>query len=638
MMSLLFQSNPFLPNPISYLLSLIGLVILFYMVGRVLLNRIVSIGENTDFSTSTISSIMVGITIVLPIFAILWTKGNSIMWIALCVWIGCLFFTRKTRKTPLNFKVEQLLPLFRFVALIILCFCASYWLFFVRSGGLIFADQIYYGNVAADILQNHIESSSFLPDNHAASMYHWGDIWMSVFPSYCLRLKPLYALCLITYPFFAALCIAALYCVSKRIIPNASRLESIALGITFLIFTPIASIIIGWNLVLAENPKNFLIAAFLLWGMLLWLSDQKRLAILSLLLVVPFYSVLAPGALTLAFVLSLYLEYEEKRSIKQINFISLLPSVLVGVFFLLFYMFQSSVNSGSGSGIVALYNGNMMYNIFSFFIKRSLYVPYVLAPITILSLLVKNIRVRCIAAKWEFICLYLSCVVAALVGGVVRQYNLDGGQIYTNFADIISLIISYFGFMALIGYVKAVCHYRFLIYVPLLFVVYGFIWHVRDGSKVYLKSDFDCQEIETFSSIVDMIDENEQFGYIRNYSLEENFNTQKTRIDMFFPLDKLVHVIPNGYYHPYCLSVLDRPMDIQSKWDDSEKSALYQYRERLIQEGEYESDEMCVLNFVKDYKIDYLVVEYGAELLSVLNGSKLVLRGRDGSALYRVNY
>lgn len=125
-------------------------------------------------------------------------------------------------------------------------------------------------------------------------------------------------------------------------------------------------------------------------------------------------------------------------------------------------------------------------------------------------------------------------------------------------------------------------------------------------------------------------------GYYRNYRLEENFNTHKSRIRMFYPMDKMPHLVDNGYYAPYCLSALDIPDDLEPRWNEKKESELFKYMEQMKKNGSYTDDVKTILSFIKNRDIRYIVVENGCELPYYLEDDVVTIY--DGSdKVYKVN-
>jgi hypothetical protein len=122
-------------------------------------------------------------------------------------------------------------------------------------------------------------------------------------------------------------------------------------------------------------------------------------------------------------------------------------------------------------------------------------------------------------------------------------------------------------------------------------------------------------EKETYLSLKSIFDENpaKELGYFRNYTLPENHNNPKTEYDLYFPMDRMVHILPKGY-HPYCLSVYDIPSDIDPGWNNMAESELRQYGVKQIEENSEYPTSLIIDSFIDQRSINYIIVEKGAAL------------------------
>lgn len=98
---------------------------------------------------------------------------------------------------------------------------------------------------------------------------------------------------------------------------------------------------------------------------------------------------------------------------------------------------------------------------------------------------------------------------------------------------------------------------------------------------------------------------------------------------MFYPMDKMPHLVDNGYYAPYCLSALDIPDDLEPRWNEKKRSQLYKYIEQMKMDGSYINEDEAILSFIDNKNIRFIVVESGCKLPRYLEGNVVLIYDGD---------
>ena len=127
-----------------------------------------------------------------------------------------------------------------------------------------------------------------------------------------------------------------------------------------------------------------------------------------------------------------------------------------------------------------------------------------------------------------------------------------------------------------------------------------------------------------------------QFAYIRNYNTTEHQNSQYCRLNIYYPLSKLPHVIPSGYYSAYCLSIFDLPSNTEPRFDERKMSEFWNY----VQDYQIKKSNLTIsefaLNFIRDKKINFVIVEKYAITPKYITDNSILLNQYDGNRIYKM--
>lgn len=627
----------FLPNIFLYFLVAISVLLCTYGVGRLLVQLCPEWKGENELS-NTFSSFMIGSIMLIGTFALIWTRGNSI-YLLLPIIVLLYLWWRKSDKPynpQLDYKKESI-----YVGMSVVIFSAFfalfYYLLFVRSNGEVFFDLIYYADVTKDMVTYHHESI-LRTDVSIAQPYHWHEHWLTAVVTNTFSLNYLYVLCLITYPLFLMFCVLGFSALS-------SHFKSIPISLCFcfgllgVVFWNISSLLTPWHGEAIINlPKSYIMSSGVLWGTTLFLQKRTNQAFAAWMLICAMYSPLIPGILTLIVLLSwAYYANKEELFIKALFNKYTIGAVIVAACILVFYTLQPKVVE---SEIILKQGDNWITNILLFTVKRLVRPIAIMLPIFCLSYLVyfrKN-RQYWREYVWVSVCVLLSSFVAIIVAALAKQIQLDGGQIATNFYDTICRAYVFSSLIGIVAYLFHIVNKTYLyISIPLFLVLFSMhvVMHVNDNLNI-TKGEISIEEQEQYRIIKDHISSHPvcAMGYVRNYNVLENKNSHKSRHDLVFPMVKLAHVIPDGYYRPYCLSVFDLPEDLDPLWNDSQESNLFQFARKY--DASYGTDKI-IYEFVRVNGINYIVVEKNAELPACFLNDAQLIAAYNGDRLYEIN-
>ena len=627
----------FLPNIFQYYLVALLVLICLYGIGRLIVQLYPEWKGENELS-NTFTCYVIGSIMQIGTFALIWTRGNSI-YLLLPITIVLYLWWRKSDqpyKPQLDFK-KECIYFGVSIAIFTAIYALFYYLLFVRSNGDIFFDLIYYEDSSRELITYHHESI-FRDDISIAQPYHWHEHWLTAIVTYIFSLNYLYVLCLVTYPFFLMLCICGFAA-------HSSHYKSIpiclcfCLGLLGIVFWNISSLLTPWHGEAMINlPKSYIILSGALWVTMLLVQNRISLVIISLIMMCAIYSSLIPGVLTLTVLWSWVYYAHQKKSLSQTVFNKYaIGAVVVAIFIIIFYGLQPKVLE---TDLIFKHGDNWVKDAMMFIVKRIARPIAIMAPIFCLSYLIYFRKNRQYWSQyvWVSVSILISCVAAITIGAFVRQIQIDGGQIANNYYENICKLYVFCSLIGILAYLCAKINKAyFYVTIPLLTILYSLhvVAHVNDNLNI-VKGEISIEEQEQYRIIKDHISSHPVLatGYVRNYNVPENKNTHKSRHDLVFPMVKLAHVIPDGYYRPYCLSVFDVPEDLDPLWNDSQESNLFQFSRKY--EASLETDEI-ISKFVRAYGINYIVVEKDAELPACFDDNSQLVAAFDGDRLYEIN-
>lgn len=596
------------------------------------------VNKDKEFSPERYNRILLlGLVSVLPIFALIITRGRSILFIALALLVIYCICNRKTSKHPFEYrkKYGNATLIVTYALLGIFCYLFTYWLFFVHTGGNIFCDQYFYANVSANLIDSHTECTDLVNANSMANPYHYGDLWLTAFGVRLFEGNAVFMLICISYSIFLYLTLTAAINTISKLFKENGLLPIIIYAFAFLFFTPIVSFFYPWGDTI--NVSKYLVLSFFFWTTAGYLLDRDyESAAFCSLLSIPFYSTVAPGVLVFTFLLG-WATSEKKGTFKRLLNKSSILSVAVFLAYCIFYLLNKAPGADE---TVTVQPGNIWTNTILFTIKRSLRIIILMIPSFVALLFLYHHTNKKYPKEYLRITLIIliSVIISNTISGFIRNFHIDGGQIATNYYTTAGWIFIYISFLTAMNIAIqgirtkrkersaiSLCSIITLLYVGYFFLTQHSTFSFRETSEeeteayALLKKEFEGKKDLTF-------------GYFRNYEIDENHNTQKTRSYMFFPMERIALVKSDGKYFAHCLSSLDLPDDTQPIWDDHKGTGIYHYCETHPEI----SDEQCIGEYIMATNIDYIIIENGATLPKFLEEKVKRICSYDGNICYAV--
>ena len=541
-----------------------------------------------------------------------------------------LYKKKSEHKYKLTFTKSELFTLVSVYALFLGLFAFSYYLFFVRGGGNLFEDFMFYANASKVLSASHIESTNLFVDQISPNIYHYGELWFNSLWANLFAANHLHVLVLVTNSYLCSLIILAAISLVQHYL-KSKLIIAFFLAILLLIFNPIITFAVSYQLPIATHPKFFVIAIFTLFAVLQFVKGEKFLSFCILLLLIPFNSLLAPGILSGLFFFTIIHKIREKgftfNSFVNKHTVFLLTILL---FFVIFYGLRSYLSDNHFEA-TPIRGDVIKYSLEA--IARGLFYTVVrVIPAVIILWFLKRRKNQNTTIYFDMIIAgVIGGIFSAIAGGLFSNYHIDGLQISTNYNGVVIGIIIFTCLLFLLS--KIDIRIVWIVSITLL-IINSFVL----STDIYIKSDTTKAEIEFYKQVQSRFKQNKpiNFGYIRNYELEQNINSPYTRIRMIFPLKKLALILPDGYYAPYCLSVFEIPENTVPKFDERKDAYLWKFAEKKKLSGEFKTTEITITNFIKEKNINYIVVEKQALTPNYLSKAKLI-KDFDGTKVYFID-
>lgn len=633
--------NPFLPNLINCLLLLFTAVFSTYALGRLILIGVPKLRNSATKTETIFNSLTLGFIALVSFYAIVWTKGNSIFLLLIFIVFFYILHPENNRRLVIlnqnRFSFSELKVFLFILILFILSFFFLYFLYFVRGAGEIWTDYLFYSNVSNALLVSHVESGSPFIGAEAAHMYHFVELWFNSFWSSLFHENRLHVLLLVTYSYFLTLCLLGSYLIARLFV--SGKYLPVFLSVIFLLYKPIVAVFIPFVDPVFSNPKVFALMVLLLFSCFQYLKRNYTLAFSILLLVVPFYSTMAPGILSGLFIMEVIRRYKENGfSIKTIINYNTLMCIAVFAFFVVFYYLQTKFHSRTDISQTTVLYDHPIKRALLFTIKRTSRGLVLFLPIILVFGFLK-FKTKEFSANEQyslFIFALTGIFMSSIVGGFAANYILDGGQICTNFTDTVVDLVLFVCLVYLLSFIEIKKTYPVVIFILGLYL---FLFTYKGLPLPYpevLNGQQDEMEFYTKLKPELHLITNNGFAYFRNYEIPEHRNSQYDRLMTVLPLNKIAYIVSNGYYAPYCLSVFDIPNDTDPIFDERTKSDFWKYTQLKRKEQPLITLEDCTLLFIREKCIKYLIVESKAQLPKYLIGRSNMLGELKGDRIYKV--
>ena len=438
----------FLPNVFLYGGCLVATAFLLGMVGMFVMRLMPEWRGGGNGFLNLFNAIMIGLTMLIPLFAVVWARGNSIMWIAVLLWGYYILRTRKRphAKETDEWKMDWKAVLLAVVVLLSV-YILFYYLFFVRSGGSLCGDYVYYANVSCVLMEEHIETGRF------QSLFRFpvhGESWFTALCALVFGLKPVYVLLLLTYPifFFLIMIGVAAACVD---VLRVNKVLALVLGVAIMFFKPIVSLVIPWQCILFLVPKLYIVTAFVVWCALMLLKSDFRKAFVAVCFLVPFYSTVSAGVLTFVFLMAIGLKWHETHSWRCLWNEYSVAAVAVALLFFMFYMVQDNSPIEAPEKV---FDREMAIQALLYAARWITKSCILLLPSFLVMLYLGKKNPERFSKGWIAVAaVATSCAITILIGGFLQHISRDGIQVMTNYVDSARIVCCFVVTLAFISFV-----------------------------------------------------------------------------------------------------------------------------------------------------------------------------------------
>ena len=602
----------------------IATAIIVYIIGHLSLLFVKQDHENTAKSLSL--KLFTGIIVLVSIFAIIKTHGNTIYSGLLLMLFFILYYYKKNNKLSFS-NTQQNMRFFEVKEFVYFLFTVCVFLLFFKYFFLsrhlqlwFFYDYHVYSSVANNLLNKGIECDNIyigMTGNTleiTPTFYHYFELWFTAIVKSIFNIKALYAIIFIVQPLLFSLIIVLAKSFVKQYIYNFNKILLCFILILIIIISSNAEIL---NLFLPHGHLQFITSYFVNFSNLKlslvyiclffvvinwekpWFEKFIPLGILCFL-----YPTTLPVIVAGSLCFIIYLFIFEKHSFSWISiFYILTPAIFTATF----YVFQKNNVSTPNSITIS----SLIFNKINHYSLRDVkivigeafynYGAFLLYLIPLVLVLKDYFQANKKLPKSFFHSIIFILIVfsISLIPYSLMFLIFNMGQFQSNLFFPLFNILRFIILIMLLKrkrYIFVFITYFIINVVTLLIYFYTNIpFSLLDSSKyISLKNEFSQQK---FSSV-----------YIRNRS-SYKMTLDRATSCWGIPYPYLCRFTDN--YYPICLSVFEIPKakDIKESYCDNENliSPFYRFAGDTIGK----SIDSLKKEFIKKYHIDYLFLEKG---------------------------
>ena len=353
-------------NWFTLFLILISLSV-FYVVGTLLL-WLTRVKPKKDIFYEIFVRLIVGLVSVVSAYAIVKTRGNTILWGFLIIGVLYLLYAKKNNLFLGEYCLENLLPNGKMVMLPLLVMFLLSIGFFLFQGAFFYAipinnmphgDYAFYATIASVLNDFGIEVSDWqsvvLKGSTTPSPYHYFDIWLPLIFINILQGDTYEAFVVVTQSLYMSILAMGMIAVTRKVTENKlmqalSVLSIFFAGLLFVRILPQSSDFIFSN---SCSLKYLSVSMFVVWTVLAMLErkDGWYLPVLCL----PVVNVItAPVAFT-TIVMLLCMSVFKSKQLKYLV-LPLLSVFTVAVFIVLFYFLQAGESASGGMSFSTIFD------------------------------------------------------------------------------------------------------------------------------------------------------------------------------------------------------------------------------------------------------------------------------------------
>jgi hypothetical protein len=573
-------------------------------------------------------SLFLGIIFIGVLTAVIVSRGKTIFSFSPLILVLFFWSTKSTYKTiskklqPLDLKLSSWITLVLVVNA--LAFSLTFFFLITKTNGGLNCDQVFYGQVSYALGHTGIETTNFswLRESVNLNPYHYLELWYVSFAQKIFTLGPgVYVL--IWYPISITLVFLGIASLSQmifnKIIPQNLKIIYIILGsIFFFVLTPGNKIFSGSNNF--DDLKTGLATSLIILVCYTYYTKGINLALWVSLTMIFIYLPLAPAIYSGVVCVSIY-NWISDKSDKSVSAFQLISMITVIALFIGFYYLTGFFPTSYLTHQEANHENfpRLITNFFIQFGKDIIKLFFYFTPVIFITFLISIISKS--LTIWHDIFQFFrrnKAVLVFLISGLVlskifsliaENFNPDVFQIYTLFyTKIISI-----GLFSLIIYLT-VRYLRaskvFFILTTCLIVTYYSFTIINSPSPHFFKPASEKFETKFWTDIYNTVArDDKEFVYLSNDNVEKN-EFERNEL-LVYPMQRMIWIRNNFFpvnLHK-TLAILNNIPLIKNgiySYNSTDKTNLIKQDPLLVFNEEFD--------FVKKYKVGYLILETGAYL------------------------
>ena len=582
-----------------------------------------------DFYTRLFANLVLGSTLLVMITSIIYTKGVTINTTYIVLFFCYFAFFKKRNDIKKSFfyyeknnKITKDLLLFIVVATVI--FSIKWFSIYAPALFLVpHGDIVFYANLADFIQEFGKENSSVdyvIASNSGVSPYHYFEIWLNIGISSIFNTNSAKTFILVNFSLattilwfgFRALC-SSLSIKNFWLVLFLSTTGVLFSGVTLELYTKIAFM---QNIdVFARNvlnyPKLYPVYLFVLSAFLAFIKKQKDISLLCLLCT-PIASIsTALPILSSVFVFLVIDKFFKKQYSSKLIFITGSIGLYLFLFYTVFNEVQSTHVSTSSENLLSnLKSLAYLKTCFNIVAGTSIQILLIFIPFILIFLTLNHSILN--PKKYPFEILLMTLIyVSSLCGWAILHNKLSSVQVFSNIS-VVMLNIAFFIITASILASKYTLkkHILSLTMFSLCMAVafknsfneykYQYPQSKEYIEKVYAKS----ADLTRLGGFLFSKEDYKQIGfsYVANFVILGDYliySQEKT-----FPIS----------LSPHQIEIPEEPIQKQMWLDGKLNTPFYLYVEKQKGAGNFKSIAQSQIDFIREFKINYLIVTKNVRL------------------------
>lgn len=611
---------------VIYALVLEIFILLLYFAGGYILK---ALNINlSNFYVAVFTKITLAVTLVTIISAVCYTNGVTVMIVILPI-LFVLYLINKGKQTNKQITENTFPGITILISLFVgvnAVFLLKYYLIYNPDGDLPLAphgDVVFYSNLT-DFLMKFGNENSSLDYIYPAgcSPYHYFELWLTALLKQLTGLNTGLLLVLITYSFgpiliWLGLC-AVLSQFKKISVPDIFFcLSGVFLtGICFDFYTKVGFMqnigVFTYNSI--NYNKLFPVYIYVISALLFFLNKKNTSAVLCLL-ILPVVFISTSISLFTALSLWVLIEFIRNKKLDKVSaFMIFFVAASIYLFYKLAPEIHTHVSADFSNTVNKLTDFLFLKTCFNIFVGSTLQFILLFVPFLVLYFINEKTKISDIL-KNSVLYLIFFVYVFSLIGWALLHENNTTVQVFTNITLVVFNVMAFYILAKVWSKPEKLKWYSFLFL--FLFVLNGLkISFTDDGGRLfYYQSNVYLEEIYKESNNLSLrgafIYTSEdykatQFGYVSNFSKPGNYLIYSKKTT--FPLS----ISPHNYIlsEDKMLAAIERSSLVNTPF--------WKYVEEQKLNGKFESIEKSQLQFIEEFKINYLICTKDVALSDLL--------------------